>query len=363
MTTPRDFLTRTCLAKQTIIVLFAAVTAALTAASPVWSADAAAGAKAASTASALTVATASVAVNFDGVVQAVRETVIAAQVPGAVVALNVKAGDRVRRGQVLLRLDAHAAEQNAAASAAQVRAARAAQDAATRELERQKQLHQKKYISDAALERAEAQYKSATAGTEAQVAAANAAQTQSGFYVVKAPYDGVVSDVSVVLGDMAMPGRPLMTMYDPSALRVSVSVPQSVAAKLSKTQTLQVEFPAAGLAAVSVQRWELLPHVDPATHTMELRLPLPSGTVVVPGAFARAMLPVEGVGQSRIFVAESAVVRRAEMTGVYVIGGDGRPQLRQVRIGRREGGRIEILSGLSGTEQVVSDPASAVKAR
>lgn len=363
MTKPRDFLSRTSPAQRTIAALLAALTATLSAPmGSAWSADASTDTRAAA-ASALTVAATSTSVNFDGVVQAVRETVIAAQVSGAVVALNVKAGDRVRRGQILLRLDAHAAEQNAAASAAQVRAARAAQEAATRELERQKQLHQKKYISDAALERAEAQYKSATAGTEAQVAAASAAQTQSGFYVVKAPYDGVVSDVSVVLGDMAMPGRPLMTVYDPAALRVSVPVPQSIAAKLSKTQALQVEFPAAGLGAVSVQRWEMLPHVDPATHTIELRLPLPSGTIVVPGAFARVMLPVEGVGQSRIFVAESAVVRRAEMTGVYVIGGDGRPQLRQVRVGRREGGRIEILSGLGGTEQVVSDPASATKAR
>src|SRR4051812_19755937 len=64
--------------------------------------------------------------SYDGVVEAVRQTVIAAQVPGAVVALNVAAGDRVQAGQVLLRLDARAAEQTAAAGAAQVRAAGAA---------------------------------------------------------------------------------------------------------------------------------------------------------------------------------------------------------------------------------------------
>jgi multidrug efflux pump subunit AcrA (membrane-fusion protein) len=113
---------------------------------------------------------------FDGVVQAVRQTVMAAQVSGAVVSLDVKAGDVVRAGQVLLRLDARAAEQTAAAGAAQVQGARAAQDAATKEFERQKLLFQKNYISQAALDRAEAQYKTSQAEAAAQLASAGAAR-------------------------------------------------------------------------------------------------------------------------------------------------------------------------------------------
>lgn len=299
--------------------------------------------------------------SYDGVVQAVRETVIAAQVPGAVVALQVKAGDAVRAGQVLLRLDARAAEQAASASAAQVVAARAAQDAATREFERQKKLHEKRYISDAALERAEAQYKATTAGADAQVASANAARTQSGFYVVKAPYDGIVADVPVVLGAMAMPGTPLLTMYDPKALRVSVPVPQRLAAKLPKSQSLQIDL--SGATPVSGQRWQLMPRVDPATHTVELRIDLPAGTQATPGMFARVLLPVDGVTQSRMFVPASAVVRRAELTGVYVLGADKRPLLRQIRLGRTEGDKVEVLSGLSANDQVIADPAAAAKRR
>ncbi len=341
------------------LVVALAVGLLMTSAPTAWSADAPAqpgeGMTGAGSAAAM--------ISYDGVVQAVRETVVAAQVPGAVVALNVKAGDRVKRGQILLRLDARAADQAAAASAAQVRAARAAQEAATREFERQKQLHQKKYISDAALERAEAQFKSATAGTDAQVATADAALAQSSFYVVRAPYDGVVSAVAIVLGDMAMPGRPLLTMYDPSALRVSVPVPQSLAAKLSKAQPVQVEFPSSISGAVSVSRWELLPTIDPATHSLEMRLPLPAGLMITPGAFARVQLPGEATAQTRTFIPASAIVRRAEMTGVYVIGIDGKPQLRQIRIGRSVGERIEVLSGLGAGERIVPDPQSAVRAR
>src|ERR1700690_1637701 len=105
---------------------------------------------------------------FDGVVEAVRQAVIAAQVSGAIVELDAAVGDRVQAGQVLLRIDARAAEQNAVAGDAQVQSARASLDAATQELERQRQLFAKNYISQAALQRAEATFKAARAQVEAQ---------------------------------------------------------------------------------------------------------------------------------------------------------------------------------------------------
>ena len=111
--------------------------------------------------------------SYDGVVGALRQTVVAAQVPGAVVELAVKAGDTVQAGQLLLRIDARSADQSAAAVDAQVQAARAQLDVATREYERQKQLFAKKYISQAALDRAEAEVRAARAqaSTEPRVRA------------------------------------------------------------------------------------------------------------------------------------------------------------------------------------------------
>lgn len=300
---------------------------------------------------------------YDGVVEAVRQTVVAAQVSGAVTSLAVKAGDRVRAGQVLLRLDARAAQQTAAAATAQVRAARAAQEAATREFERQQQLFQKNYISRAALDRAEAQYKSAQAEVSAQLASAGAATTQSDFYVVRAPYSGVVASVNVVLGDMAMPGRPLLTVYDPAVLRVTAAIPQSAAIRIATDASPQAEVPGrtGRLKPLAVQ---LLPTVDPATHTQELRLELPHQTQgVTPGAFARVWLPLAAPGQRRVFVPAAAVFRRAELAGVYVVASDGRPLLRQVRLGASEGDRVEILSGVAAGERVALDPQAAGRAR
>lgn len=301
--------------------------------------------------------------SHDGVVEAVRQTVIAAQVPGAVVALNVKAGDRVQAGQLLLRLDARAAEQAAAASDAQVRAARASQEAATRDFERQQQLFAQNYISRAALDRAEAQYKATQAEAAAQLASAGAARTQADFHAVRAPYAGVVADVAVVLGDMAMPGRPLLTVYDPRALRVKVAVPQTVALRLPPSLPAQAEIP--GVAGrIQPVRVQLLPTVDPATHTLELRLELPGGLAgVAPGMFARAWLPVDAPAEARIHVPTQAVLRRAELAAVYVVGSDGRPLLRQVRVGRTEGDRTEILSGVAAGERVALDPQQAARVR
>ena len=301
--------------------------------------------------------------SYDGVVEAVRQTVLAAQVAGAVVALDVKAGDRVRAGRVLLRIDGRAALQQAGAADAQVLAARALQQAATQEYERQQQLFRKNYISRAALERAQAQHEAAQAQAAAQLAAAGAARTQTGFYVVTAPYDGVVSRVDVVLGDMAMPGRPLLTVYDPAALRVSAAVPQSAALRLETAQSAAPAVELPGAARIAPVRWQVLPAADPATHTVEIRLELPAGTAAVPGMFARAWLPAAPGEAPRLAVPSSAVVRRAELTAVYVVGSGGRPLLRLVRLGPRHGDEFEVLAGLGAGERVALDPQAAARVR
>ena len=303
---------------------------------------------------------------FDGVVEAVRQTVVAAQVAGAVVALGVKAGDAVKAGQVLARIDARAADQNAAASDAQVQAARAALEVASKDFERQKQLFQQSYISQAALDRAQAQFKATQAEVAAQSAQAGATRTQSGLFMVRAPYAGIVSEVPVALGEMALPGRPLLTLYDPVALRVAVALPQSAALALAANAAIKLQFP--GLPGsrewVVPSRATVLPTADPGTHSVVLRLDLPPRTLgLAPGQFARAWLPTTGPASTRLDVPARAVVRRAEMTGLYVVGADGRPMLRQVRLGPTQGDRVEILSGVSAGERIALDPQAAARVR
>ena len=296
----------------------------------------------------------------DGQVQALRQATVAAQVAGTVLELNVRAGDAVRAGQVLLRIDARAAEQGAAASTAQVAAAQAALDAATSELARKRQLADKKYISQGALEQAESQYRSAQAQVRALAAQAGAARTQTGLHVLRAPFDGVVAQLGVERGDMAMPGRPLLTVYDPAALRVAADVPAS-ALRGQPLRPGAVRVLLAG-AAVAPVRVQILPTVDPQTLTQTVRADLPPATQAVPGQFARLQWTDGGGATPRIHIPVSAVVRRADVAAVYVMGEGQQPQLRQVRLGPVHGERVEVLAGLDAGEPLITDPQAATRA-
>ena len=308
----------------------------------------------------------------DAVLEAVRQTQIAAQVAGAIVALPVKAGDTVKSGQTLARIDARAAMQDAAASRAQVDAARAVLLVASKDYERQKQLFAKNYISQAQLDRAAAQYQSAAAQANAQLAQAGSAQIQSGLYTISAPYAGVISDMPLTAGDMALPGRTLMTMYDPAVLRATANVPQSQIARLNPEQKVTIEIPSlpAGQNTYAVSKVTVLPSADAATHTVTVRFDLPPDIKqLMPGMFARVYLPLtagaglpNGDGSlARVYVPQQAIVRRAELFAVYVLEQDGKAHLRQIKAGAASGREREVLSGLSAGELVALDPVQAAR--
>lgn len=299
---------------------------------------------------------------LDAVVEAGRQTVIAAQVQGAIVALPVKAGQAVRAGQLLVRLDARAAQSGVDVSQAQLEAARALAAQAQREHQRQQALFEQQYVSQAALERSLAVLQAAQAQVRATAAQTTAAHTQSGYYSVSAPYAGVISELPVSLGDLASPGRPLLTLFDPASLRLSVQVPESLAAAQGAVR-VQVD----GLPAFELPQGQWLPAVDPVSHTRTLRLTLPAevSAALAPGRFARVWLPgrVLSAAPARLLVPQAAVLRRAELQAVYVITAEGRPVLRQVRLGETRGDQVEVLTGLREGEAVALDPQAAAQVR
>lgn len=304
---------------------------------------------------------------FDGKVEAVRHTQMAAQVGGTITQVDVKAGDTVRSGQVLVRLDGRAAVQTTTAAAAQTQAARAALAQAQNNLTRKRTLFAKGYISKAAMDMAQAEYNTAQAQVNALSAQTSAAQTQSSFYTLTAPYDGVLAEVNAQQGQTALPGMPLLTVYDPSQLRVSAHIPAS-AIDNNAIQTSSVEV-SIGNRTVSLQpsSVQVLPAVDPRSMSREVRAILPqSADAIVPGMFARLILPNATAQnttahRSSITIPQKALVRRAEVTSVYVLNAQSQPLLRQVRIGAVQGEQIEILSGLDNGDRVAIDPQAATR--
>jgi multidrug efflux system membrane fusion protein len=201
------------------------------------------------------------------------------------------------------------------------------------------------------------------------MAQAAAVRTQSGFYVVRAPYAAVVSEVPITLGEMAVPGRALVTLFDPAALRVSSAVPQSALAALGDGQAVRLQVPSLPAALQGLHkplRVQVLPAADLATHTVTLRADLAGGlsgaSGLMPGQFARLWLPGrETAGGASPWVPLQAIVRRSEMTGLYVLDGQGLPLLRQVRLGRSDGAQVEVLAGLSVGERVATDAQAATR--
>ncbi len=280
----------------------------------------------------------------EAVVEAVRQATVAAQVQGRVVEVRVDAGARVKQGEPLMRIDAREAGENAAAAQAQLVQAKA-------HYERTKNLVAQKFMSHSALDQAEANYKAAQAAAGASGATASHAN-------VTAPISGIVSERHTELGEMATPGKALITVFDPKGMRVVASVPQFKLAEIRKAGKARVEFPESG-QWIDATRVEILPSADPRSHTVTARLYLPDNLEgVIPGMAARAHF-VAGQG-AKLTVPPGAVLRRGEVTAVYVVDDKNNSRLRQVRLGEAvAGGRIEVLAGIKPGDRVALDPVKA----
>lgn len=297
--------------------------------------------------------------SIDATIEAVRQVTLAAQVPGRIVALNADAGDRVEKGAILVRIDAAEATQAVAGAEAAVAQAEANLLNAKAAHERTARLIERRFVSPAALDEAKAARDAAAAQLHAARAGRGQAGAVQGYTSLGSPLAGLVAERHVEQGDMAQPGRPLLTVFDPTAMRAIVDVPQfrfeSAAATVPKAR---VELPESG-------RWfdsaivTVLPAADPRTHTVRVRVDLPPEAAgLLPGMYARVHF---STGEApRVAVPAGAILRRGELTGVYVADGNGGFTLRQIRAGEvlADGG-VEVLAGLAGGEKVALDAVQA----
>ena len=303
------------------------------------------------------------AYSAEAVIEAVRQSTVSAQISGRIVELRFDVGDYVKKGDVIVRIDERAAGQALAASEAQVREADAAARNARVQYERSRQLLAQKFISQAALDKAEADNKQAQARLSAMLAGAGQAATERSFATIVAPYSGVVAARHVELGEMAVPGKPLMTGFDPSTLRAVANVPQAQVAAIMASGRARIEVPSPGFSSpsrwIDVRQVTVVPSADPRTHTTRVRLELPEDARgIYPGVFARAHF---AIGRApRLLAPREAVFQRSEVTGVYVIDDKGAPRLRQIRLGTAGGERtVEVLAGLKPGERVALEPIKA----
>lgn len=307
-----------------------------------------------------------VASYLEGVIQPVKQSTVSSQASGRIASFLVKAGDRVKAGQLLATIDDREASVGQQRSQAQVDQAQADLRNAQANFDRSKDLQSKGFVSRAALDTADAQLKSAQAQRDQATAATRQSNLAQSFTKVTAPFDGWVLQTDAQAGDLAVPGKPLLVLYAPLPMRAVVQVPASHIAQIVDATDIQVQAGTGDAANwIRASARSMVPSSDPISQTTEWRLELPAAQSVglIPGQQVRVKFSAAlAATRQTLVVPEVAIVRRGELTAVYVQSGPSF-SLRAVRLGQKLGAQgTEVLAGLKSGDVVALDPFRAAQA-
>ncbi|WJW76196.1 efflux RND transporter periplasmic adaptor subunit [Thiohalobacter sp. IOR34] len=296
---------------------------------------------------------------FEGVIEAVNQATVEAQTAGQIEQIFFDVDDYVERGAVLLKLK----DTEQKARVRQAEAALAEATARLREAEseyrRIKEIFARKLVSRSAMDSASAALKAARARLHKAEAALAEAREQLEHTVVRAPYSGIVVERHVEVGELASPGKPLMTGLSLEQLRVVLYLPQRYLEEVRDGVPSRIYVGEDRQRTLSGGRVTVYPYAHPVTHSFRTRIALPDGT---PGLYPGMLVKVgfELGKRERLLVPATAVVRRSEVTGLYVLDESGGVHFRQVRLGPPAAeGRVVILAGLAAGERVAIDPIAA----
>jgi RND family efflux transporter MFP subunit len=291
---------------------------------------------------------------WDGRVEAVNQATVSAQTSGRIAELPFDVNDYVEAGAVLMRFTDTEQKAALAQAEAALQEATARLAEANQEFERFSKMIENNSVSRAAFDQSRANRDAARARLNAARSRVEGAKEQLEYTVIRAPYAGIVSKRHVELGELVSPGQPVISGLSLQSLRVNVDVPQSM---FHAIRTIGKAFVYVKGERIAAESLTFFPVADAEANTFRVRVNLPDGAVTLyPGMFVKVGFVV-GETQ-RLLVPAEAVVRRSELSGVYVADGDA-VALRQVRLGRRYGDSIEVLSGLSEGEAVAIDPVAA----
>ena len=313
-----------------------------------------------------------------GTVRARSSAQVASRVMSYVRQVDVTVGDRVRQGQRLIVLDARdlesrgrqagAARAEAGTAAAEadsaVESARANLELAEVTFRRMKDLFDKTSISNQEFDEASARLRMARANLEMAVSRrkqvdskivqaeeeVTAARIQSGYSILTAPLSGVVTEKTVEPGNLAVPGAPLLTIDQQDGYRFHAQVEESNIGTVRRREPVTVELDSLDRALHGTVS-EISPVADPAAHSFLVKIDLPAAADLRSGLFGRARFP--GASRRLLAAPAQAVAQRGQTRWVFVVDA-GAARSRLVTLGSRYENQIEILSGLSAGDQVIS---------
>jgi membrane fusion protein (multidrug efflux system) len=285
-----------------------------------------------------------------GIIKADQRLEVTADTAGKVLGVMVDRGQRVKQGQELVRLDVRTQALGAREAQANVASARAQRQLAEEECKRAQSLLDKGAITRSEYDRQSTQCTSALQQVAAAEARAGmmAKSIQDG--IVRAPFDGVISDRNVTPGDWVQPGRPLFTLVDDEPLKIELSVPEAAVRAVHKDQKVEIEAVAQPGKTYTATVTRLGAEIGRSRSLMvEATL---ENSDLVPGMFAEARVTVGQ--QPRPVVPETAVVKRGKTWHAFVVI-KGEAQDRIVQLGAKPAaGQVSIVQGLVKGDKVVA---------
>jgi len=286
-----------------------------------------------------------------GIIKADQRLEVTADTAGKVLGVMVDRSQPVKQGQELVRLDVRSQALGAREAQANVASARAQRQLAEEECKRAQSLLDKGAITRSEYDRQITQCTSALQGVAAAEARAAmiAKSIQDG--IVRAPFDGVISDRNVTPGDWVVPGRPLFTLVDNDPLKIELSVPEAAVRAVQKDQKVEIEAVAQPGKVYSATITRMGAEIG-RTRSLIVEATLEKGADLVPGMFAEAKVTIGQ--QPRPVLPEAAVVKRGKTWHAFVVI-KGEVQDRVVQLGSKPApGQVSIVQGVSKGDKVVA---------
>ncbi|MDZ7685742.1 MAG: efflux RND transporter periplasmic adaptor subunit [Gammaproteobacteria bacterium] len=282
-------------------------------------------------------------------------TIVASRILSTVKEVNVRAGDMVDAGDVLLVLDEADLRSRVEQAREQVNSATAQLGDAEQRLRRVRELREQAMVSQSELDAAQSAFDSLTARLAQAKQALSEAEIVLSYATIRAPIDGRVIERRVEPGDTVSPGASLVALYDPTSLRVEAAVPEQVALGLEIGEKINISIPSLDQKMAGVIE-EVVPAADSASRTFQVKAAIGVAPRIRPGMFARFHIPLDA--PAIVTVPQSSITRVGQLDMVEVRRDDGRVERRFVRLGSNhpQGDLVEVLSGLEAGEQILRFP-------
>lgn len=292
-------------------------------------------------------------------VEAVNQSTISAQTSGRITELPYDVNDYVPQGAVVVRFTDTEQKARLEQASAALAEANTRFDEMNKELVRVKDIHAKGLVAKAALDMAQANFNAAKARFDQAQAAAKAAREQLEQTVVRAPYSGILQQRFVQIGELAVPGKPLLQGLSLQHLRLVTQLPQSQQQAARHSEQAQVQLHDGAILAVGKPELTIAPQANAQSHSFQLRVKLPPADYgaqnLFPGSWVR--LRLQTGSEPQLQVPSSAVLWRGEVSMVWLKQHDN-ISLQPVRLTRLDDQRWMVLSGLY-TGAVIAQDAKA----